>query len=71
MTVSADDPQTLPHAILAAARARPDVPVIFYGAACSEAVSLADLVDRASRCAAAFGSLGVQPTIWTSSAKRA
>jgi acyl-CoA synthetase (AMP-forming)/AMP-acid ligase II len=61
MTVSTDDPQTLPHAILAAARARPDVPLIFHGAACSEAVSLADLVDRAARCAAAFGSLGVQP----------
>ena len=57
----ADRPQTLPHAILATARARPDVPVIFHGAAYSEAVSLADLVDRAARCAAAFRGLGVQP----------
>jgi len=59
--VSADDPQTLPHAFLTAARAHPDVPVIFHGAAYSETVSLADLVDRAARCAAAFLSLGVQP----------
>jgi cyclohexanecarboxylate-CoA ligase len=55
-----DDPQTLPHAILAAAGARPDVPVIFHGGASSEAVSLADLVDRAARCAAGFRGLGVQ-----------
>jgi acyl-coenzyme A synthetase/AMP-(fatty) acid ligase len=61
MTVSQDDPRTLPHAILAAARAHPDVPVIFDGAARSEAVSLADLVDRAARGAAAFRGLGVQP----------
>jgi non-ribosomal peptide synthetase component E (peptide arylation enzyme) len=61
MTVSADDPQTLPDAILASARAHPSVPVIFHSAAGSEGVSLADLVDRAARCAAAFGSLGVQP----------
>jgi acyl-CoA synthetase (AMP-forming)/AMP-acid ligase II len=71
--VSADDPRrrrsaagahrplTLPHAILAAAGAHPDVPVIFHGAARSEAVSLVDLVDRAARCAAAFRGLGVQP----------
>jgi acyl-CoA synthetase (AMP-forming)/AMP-acid ligase II len=59
--IRADRPQTLPHAILATARARPDVPVIFHGAAYCEAVSLADLVDRAARCAAAFLSLGVQP----------
>jgi acyl-CoA synthetase (AMP-forming)/AMP-acid ligase II len=51
----------LPHAILAAATARPDLPVVFHSAARTEAVSLADLVDRAARCAAAFGSLGVQP----------
>ena len=61
MTVSADDPQTLPHAILATAKARPDVPVIFHGAGRSEAVSLADLVDQAVRCAAAFRGLGVRP----------
>ena len=59
--MSTDDPQTLPHAILAAASAHPDVPVIFHGAGRSEAVSLADLVDRAARCAAAFRDLGVQP----------
>jgi acyl-coenzyme A synthetase/AMP-(fatty) acid ligase len=59
--VGAGRPQTLPHAILATARAGPDVPVIFHGAAYCEAVSLADLVDRAARCAAAFLSLGVQP----------
>jgi len=61
VTVPEDDPLTLPHAILAAARAHPDVPVIFHGAARSEAVSLVDLVDRAARCAAAFRGLGVQP----------
>jgi cyclohexanecarboxylate-CoA ligase len=73
VTVSADDPRrrrsaagadrplTLPHAILAAARAHPDLPVIFHSAARSEAVSLVDLVDRAARCAAAFRGLGVQP----------
>jgi cyclohexanecarboxylate-CoA ligase len=60
MTVSEADPQTLPHAILAAASTHPDVPVIFHGAARSEEVSLADLVDRAARCAAAFRGLGVQ-----------
>ncbi len=61
---SADDaeqPRTLPHAILAAATARPDLPVVFHSAARTEVVSLADLVNRAARCAAAFGSLGVQP----------
>lgn len=59
-TVPADDPQTLPHAIRAAARAHPDIPVVFHSAGRSEAVSLADLVDRAGRCAAAFRGLGVQ-----------
>jgi cyclohexanecarboxylate-CoA ligase len=61
---SADDtdrPRTLPHAILAAATARPELPVVFHSAASTGAVSLADLVDRAARCAAAFGSIGVQP----------
>jgi len=61
VTVSSDDPQTLPHAILAATSARPDVPVIFDGGGRGEAVSLADIVDRAARCAAAFRDLGVQP----------
>ena len=61
MTVSEDDAQTLPQAILAAASARPDVPVIFHGGGRSSAVSVADLVDRAARCAAAFRDLGVQP----------
>jgi cyclohexanecarboxylate-CoA ligase len=61
VTVSSDDPQTLPHATLAAAGAHPDVPVIFHGAGRSAAVSVADLVDRAARCAAAFRGLGVQP----------
>jgi acyl-CoA synthetase (AMP-forming)/AMP-acid ligase II len=73
VTVSADDPPqrhsaadadrtlTLPHAILAAAGARPDLPVVFSSAARSEAVPLRDLVDRATRCAAAFRGLGVQP----------
>jgi cyclohexanecarboxylate-CoA ligase len=73
VTVSADDPRrrrsaagadspvTLSHAILATARAHPDVPVIFHSAARSGAVSLVDLVDRAARCAAAFRGLGVQP----------
>jgi acyl-CoA synthetase (AMP-forming)/AMP-acid ligase II len=59
--VGAGRPQTLPHAILATARTRPDVPVIFHDAEYCEAVSLADLVDRAARCATAFLSLGVQP----------
>jgi acyl-CoA synthetase (AMP-forming)/AMP-acid ligase II len=58
---SADQPLTLPLAILAAASARPDLPVTFCSAARSEPVSLADLVDRAARCATAFGSLGIQP----------
>jgi acyl-CoA synthetase (AMP-forming)/AMP-acid ligase II len=57
----ADRPRTLPHTILAAVSAQPDLPVVFHGAAHTEAVPLADLVDRAARCAAAFGSLGVQP----------
>jgi cyclohexanecarboxylate-CoA ligase len=57
----ADRPRTLPAAILAAATARPELPVVFHRAARTEAVPLADLVDRAARCAAAFGSLGVQP----------
>jgi cyclohexanecarboxylate-CoA ligase len=51
----------LPHAILDAAGAGPDLPVVFCSAARSVTVSLADLVDRAARCAAAFRSLGVQP----------
>jgi 3-phosphoshikimate 1-carboxyvinyltransferase len=51
----------LPDAILAAAAARPDLPTIFCSAARSESVSLADLVDRAARGAAAFRGLGVQP----------
>jgi acyl-coenzyme A synthetase/AMP-(fatty) acid ligase len=50
----------LPRAILAAAAARPGLPVIFHSAAGSESVSLADLVDRAARGAAAFRGLGVQ-----------
>jgi acyl-CoA synthetase len=54
-------PRTLPDAILAAATARPDLPTIFCSAARSESVSLADLVDRAARGAAAFRGLGVQP----------
>jgi acyl-CoA synthetase (AMP-forming)/AMP-acid ligase II len=54
-------PLTLPHAILTAATARPDLPTVFSSAARSESVSLADLVDRAARGAAAFRSLGVQP----------
>jgi cyclohexanecarboxylate-CoA ligase len=57
----ADPPITLPAAILAAASARPDLPVTFCSAARSEAVPLADLVDRAARGAAAFRGLGVQP----------
>jgi hypothetical protein len=58
---STDRPLTLPDAILAAAAARPDLPTIFCSAARSESVSLADLVDRAARGAAAFRGLGVQP----------
>jgi acyl-coenzyme A synthetase/AMP-(fatty) acid ligase len=54
-------PLSLPQAILAAATARPDLPTIFCNAARSESVSLADLIDRAARGAAAFRSLGVQP----------
>ncbi len=61
MTISEDNPHTLPNAILAAASACPDVPAIFHGGGRSEAVTLADLVDRAARCAAAFRNLGVQP----------
>jgi non-ribosomal peptide synthetase component E (peptide arylation enzyme) len=61
VTVSSDDRQTLPHAILAATSAHPDVLVVFDGGGRGEAVSLADLVDRAARCAAAFRDLGVQP----------
>jgi cyclohexanecarboxylate-CoA ligase len=57
----ADPPVTLPAAILAAAGARPDLPVMFCSAVRSEAVPLADLVDRAARGAAAFRGLGVQP----------
>jgi acyl-CoA synthetase (AMP-forming)/AMP-acid ligase II len=56
---STDRPLTLPDAILAAAAARPDLPTIFCSAARSESVSLADLVDRAARGAAAFR--GLQP----------
>jgi acyl-CoA synthetase (AMP-forming)/AMP-acid ligase II len=58
---SADEPLTLPLAILAAASARPDLPATFCSATRSDTVSLADLVDRAARCAAAFRSLGIQP----------
>jgi acyl-CoA synthetase (AMP-forming)/AMP-acid ligase II len=47
--------------MLAAASSRPDLPVIFCSAAGSSTVSLADLVDRAARCAAAFRSLGIRP----------
>ena len=57
----ADRPRTLPHAIAAAATARPDLATVFCSAARSESVSLADLVDRAARGAAAFRGLGVQP----------
>ena len=56
---STDRPLTLPDAILAAAAARPDLPTIFCSAARSKSVSLADLVDRAARGAAAFR--GLQP----------
>jgi acyl-coenzyme A synthetase/AMP-(fatty) acid ligase len=56
-----DRTRTLPHAILAAATARPDLRTVFCSAARSESVSLADLVDRAARGAAAFHGLGVQP----------
>ena len=58
---SADQPLTLPAAILAAASARPDLPVSFCSAARTETVSRADLVDRAARCAAAFRGLGIRP----------
>ncbi|MCW2662158.1 MAG: fadK [Mycobacterium sp.] len=61
-TVPEHEFETLPHAILATASARPDVPIIFHGAGRNEAVSLADLVDRAACCAAAFRDLGVQPS---------
>ncbi|MDT5152594.1 MAG: acyl-CoA synthetase [Mycobacterium sp.] len=60
----ADDPRralTLPAAILAAANARPDLPVMFCSATRSERVSLAELVGQAARCAAAFRKLGVRP----------
>jgi acyl-CoA synthetase (AMP-forming)/AMP-acid ligase II len=56
-----DRTRTLPHAILAAATARPDLRTIFCSAARSDSVSLADLVDRAARGAVAFRGLGVQP----------
>jgi acyl-coenzyme A synthetase/AMP-(fatty) acid ligase len=52
---------TLPDAILAAASARPDLPVTFCSPTRSETVALADLVDRAARSAAAFSSLGIRP----------
>jgi cyclohexanecarboxylate-CoA ligase len=61
VTAAEDNSQTLPHAIMAAASAHPDVPVIFHGGGRSETVSVADLVDRAARCAVAFLDLGVQP----------
>jgi len=56
----AGQPLTLPAAILAAASARPDLPVSFCSAARTETVSRADLVDRAARCAAAFRGLGIE-----------
>jgi len=56
-----DRPDTLPEAILAAASARPDLPVTFCSPTRSETVALADLVDRAARSAAAFSSLGIRP----------
>ncbi|MDT5180393.1 MAG: acyl-CoA synthetase [Mycobacterium sp.] len=60
-TSRADQALTLPHAILASASARPDLPVVFCSAGRSETVLLADLVDRAARHAAALRSLGIQP----------
>jgi hypothetical protein len=60
----ADQPLTLPPAILAAASTRPDLPVSFCSTAFTETVSRADLVDRAARCAAAFRGLGIEPGCW-------
>jgi cyclohexanecarboxylate-CoA ligase len=57
----ADQLLTLPIAVLAAASARPEVPIVFCSAARNETVRLADLVDRAGRGAAAIHSLGVRP----------
>jgi acyl-CoA synthetase (AMP-forming)/AMP-acid ligase II len=61
VTVPAGEPLTLPHAIRAAASARPDLLIVFDSAGRGEAVSLAVLVDRAARCAAAFHGVGVRP----------
>jgi acyl-CoA synthetase (AMP-forming)/AMP-acid ligase II len=58
---SADQPLTLPAAILAAVSAQPDLPVSFCSAARTETVSRADLVDRAARSAAALRGLGIEP----------
>jgi hypothetical protein len=72
MTVSAgvDGHRTLPHAILAASSAQPGLPVVFHSAARGEALPLAELVERASRYAAAFRRIGVVPgdTVRASSA---
>jgi cyclohexanecarboxylate-CoA ligase len=51
---------TLPLAIAAAARGKPDVPIVFHGAAHTEFIQ-ARLVDEARRCAAGFRALGVRP----------
>ncbi|WP_330254952.1 AMP-binding protein [Nocardia sp. NBC_00565] len=52
---------TLPRAILNASHARPDFPVVFHSAAQGTTLTLAELVDQACRCAAAFHGLGVEP----------
>jgi non-ribosomal peptide synthetase component E (peptide arylation enzyme) len=52
---------TLPQAVLAASSARPDLPIVFDSATRRAALTLEELVGRASRCAAAFHSLGVGP----------
>lgn len=52
---------TLPRDMLAASGARPDVPTVFHSATRDTTLTLAQLTDRARRCAAAFRSLGVGP----------
>jgi acyl-CoA synthetase (AMP-forming)/AMP-acid ligase II len=73
MTVYADDPVqqwyatgvygqlTLAQAILATANAQPGLRVVFHGAAGGHTLPLAEIVDQASRAAAAFRRLGVRP----------
>jgi acyl-CoA synthetase (AMP-forming)/AMP-acid ligase II len=53
--------RTLPQAVLAAASAQPELPIVFHSAAGRTTLTLEELVGRAGRCAAAFRSLGVRP----------